>query len=244
MEAAGVLPALVLIFWRAIRSCDGTPFQKSGVFAAHLQAGAASLLFLRSHTASALFDERLIEPAPKRGHTVMVLDVITMISVVCTAVKISYSVIPWYFQRVAWIYMVDWFLVQLAIMMSHFGSSKEQLDSKELLRSAEYLQQKDYILDFGQILGVLVSPPLTAIGHIEFHLILGFCSGLLSSGVIFAIPVLGGWMYGSHPNDTTERFITVVFLLPLIATLAMFILGLIFYDEEGTFKPEWLDWLG
>lgn len=150
LEAANVLHALVLILRRAIRSCHGNPYREFGVFAANLQAGTAGLIFLHSHTAvrqwtldpqlDERLDERLDGQAPQQGHTEMIIDLVTLLSVVGTAVKLIASVVPGHFQVICWCYIGGWIVVQLAVMISHCGSSKEQLDSKTLFQSTEYLR--------------------------------------------------------------------------------------------------------
>lgn len=161
LEAASVLQALMLILWRAIRS-HGNPFREFGVFAANLQAGAAGLLFLRSHTElwqstiDPQLDERLDEQAPSRGHTEMVMDLIALLSVLGTAVKLIASVVPGHFQFISWCYIGGWIVVQLAVTMSHCGFSKEQLDSKALLQSVEYLRQKARVMEHGRDSAIVI----------------------------------------------------------------------------------------
>lgn len=41
-----------------------------------------------------------------------------------------------------------------------------------------------------------------------------------------------------------EDIATSVLLVALLATTAILAVYLMLYEEEGTFKPEWLDWLG
>ena len=41
-----------------------------------------------------------------------------------------------------------------------------------------------------------------------------------------------------------EDTATSVLLVALLATTAILVVYLVLYEEEETFKPEWLDWLG
>ncbi|KAJ3471368.1 hypothetical protein MRS44_001467 [Fusarium solani] len=260
LEAASVLHALVLILRRAIGSCHGNPCREFGVFAANLQAGAAGVLFLRSHTAlrqwtfEQRLDERLDGQAPKRGHTEMVIDLIPLLSVVGTAVKLIASVVPGHFQVICWCYIGGWIVVQLAVMISHCGSSKEQLDSKPLFQSTEYLRQKVDVLESGRDWGIaaliwlmvllMFIGTISTLGFDEpsvvYYGLLLFALVILVSTESLVVTTMNNFSLRKRRGDTA----TSVLLVALLATTAILVVYLVLYEEEGTFKPEWLDWLG
>ena len=41
-----------------------------------------------------------------------------------------------------------------------------------------------------------------------------------------------------------EALVTVASLINFLGTIAAIAIALVYYNEERTFKPEWLDWLG